>query len=117
MKKSKVSFNSSVIYSIETFKISVWVIAKGKKKKLSTNYKGEDDWRVDLEERLVGKLNKCSLFQAECEVGRKEKKLFTHHGGRMEGKNQSEMSIHSKRGRLVSKKHCHPIKRKRFKKK
>jgi hypothetical protein len=32
---------------------------------------------VDLEERLVGKLNKCSLFQAECEVGRKEKKLFT----------------------------------------
>jgi hypothetical protein len=46
---------------------------KGKKKKLSTNYKGEGDWRVDLEERLVGKLNKCSLFQAECEVGRQEK--------------------------------------------
>jgi hypothetical protein len=29
--------------------------------------------RVDLEEKLVGKLNKCSLFQAECEVGRKGK--------------------------------------------
>jgi hypothetical protein len=94
----------------------VWVIAKEKRKKLS-NYKGEGDWRVDLEERLVGKLNKCSLFQAEREVGRKEKKEFTHHRGRMEGKNQSEMFIHSKRGRLVSKKHCHPIKRKRFKKK
>lgn len=103
MKKAKVSFQFISDLFGRNFHDIICCVGdcKGKKKKLS-NYKGEGDWRVDLEERLVGKLNKCSLFQAELEVGRKEKKEFTHHRGRMEGKNQSEMFIHSKRGRLVS---------------
>jgi hypothetical protein len=44
---------------------------------MSTNSKREGDWRggffFNLEERVVGKLNKCLLFQDELEVGRKEK--------------------------------------------
>jgi hypothetical protein len=99
LKKSKVSFQFISDLFGRNFHDIICCVGdcKGKKKKLS-NYKGEGDWRVDLEERLVGKLNKCSLFQAECEVGRKEEKNSSITEGGWRGKIKVKCSYIPKEG-------------------